>query len=158
MYNPAKGGWCGTSRKQTLPWGHHPELQCFTPFLLGALASEGGVTPETLARFLPFCVDLLPQVCSSEFFFCFPARTLSGKDTDLSGRDVLCREGGEERTLGWCFVTGHCQAGAGPKQVWSRGVQELRKPLQPQRWTQLWVSPMTVCNSGQHSSVQSNCS
>lgn len=63
--------------------GTTPELQCFTPFLPGALSSEGSITLETLARFLPFRVDLFPHVCSSEFFFCFPARTLSGKDTDL---------------------------------------------------------------------------
>lgn len=68
--------------------GTTPELRCFTPFLPGALSSEGGVTLETLSRFLPFCVDLFPQVCSSEFFFCFPARTLSGKDTDLRVGEV----------------------------------------------------------------------
>lgn len=68
--------------------GTTPELRCFTPFLPGALSSEGSVTLETLARFLSFHVDLLPQVCSSEFFFCFPARTLSGKDTDLRAGEV----------------------------------------------------------------------
>lgn len=87
--------------------GTTPELRCFTPFLPGALSSEGSITLETLARFLPFRVDLFPQVCSSEFFLLSSQDPLWKGHRPQSRQNVLCREGGKERTLGWCLVTGH---------------------------------------------------
>lgn len=137
--------------------GTTPELRCFTAFLPGALSSEGSITLETLARFLPFRVDLFPQVCSSVFSAFQPGPSLERTQTSEQAKRALQGgwQGKDPRVVlgDWPLS----QAGAGLKQVWSRGVQGLQKPLQPQRWTRLWVSPMTVCNSGQRPSVQSSC-
>ena len=100
------------------PWGQQdavpavgttaPELRCFMPFLPGVCLLRAASPCGNLGRLLPFCVDLLPKSCFSEVLFCFPDNSqdpLWKGHRPRSGQEVVCREGGKERTLGWCLVT-----------------------------------------------------